>query len=89
MGNKFEKISQKITVGSEGIFKSPYEQYAKYNGKPFSVIRVIDKDDETHDISDVGTMYEIQFKDKSIIEAWPEELANLKIKIPAKENLAR
>lgn len=85
--NKLFPYMEEIPVGSKGVFISPYKQYAEYNGKSFIVVGVIDKDDDTHDISEVGTMYKIQFKDKSIIEAWPEEMAN--VKVHTKANLGR
>ena len=63
-----------VKVGATGMFVSPYEQYAERNGQAYKVIRIFDKDDERHDISEVGVMYLIQFVDGEQIEAWPEEL---------------
>ena len=63
-----------MKIGQTGIFQSPYEQFAERNGQKFTVTRVIDKDDSTHDVAEVGTMYEIRFADGAVIEAWPEEL---------------
>ncbi len=79
-GQADPKDDAPIRVGCKGIFKSPYEQYAEHNGKPFTVLKVIDKDDADHDISEVGKMYKIQFKDKTVIEAWPEELVDIQQK---------
>ena len=57
----------------KSTFESPYDQYKHRNGHEFTVLRKIDKPDDTHD-EEVLPMYEIQFKDGEIIEAWPEEV---------------
>ena len=61
-------------VGAKGIFHTPYEQYKEKDGFPFEIVKVFDKDDNTHDISEVGIMYLIKFSNGEQIEAWPEEL---------------
>jgi cytochrome c peroxidase len=54
-------------------FNAVYDQYKNRNGQSFTVIRTIDKPDATHD-AEVLPMYEIQFPDGEIAQAWPEEV---------------
>lgn len=54
-------------------FSTPYNQYKDREGQAFTLIRIIDKPDETHDI-DCLPMYVITFWDGVEIEAWPEEI---------------
>lgn len=56
------------------VFDSPYEQYIDKVGQKFKVLRNLT--DEERD-PEVGTMYEIQFEDGTIIEAWPEEVEDM------------
>ncbi len=66
---------KELNVGDRRVFQSPYEEFAARNGEICFVTKVFDKDDDEHDISEVGTMYAIQFeRDGENIEAWPEEL---------------
>jgi hypothetical protein len=53
-------------------FFACYDQYRELNGQPFSIVRVIDTADETHD-QEVLPMFVIQIDGKQI-EAWPEEV---------------
>ena len=61
-------------VGAKGFFRTPYEQYKEKDGFPFEIVKIFDKDDNTHDISEVGIMYLVKFSNGEQIEAWPEEL---------------
>lgn len=54
-------------------FQSPYEQYRSKNGMKFHIIDVITKKDKDHD-EEVLPMYIIRLEDKTVIEAWPEEI---------------
>lgn len=64
-----------LAAGAKCLFRPPYEQYAERNGQNCVVTQVFDHNDDNHDISEVGVMYEIKFEsDGEIIEAWPEEL---------------
>lgn len=64
----------------EGFFRryftSPYEQYARYVGQPFTVLgsspdEVLEGEDAT------GPMYQIKFSDGAVITAWGHEVCLL------------
>jgi hypothetical protein len=54
------------------LFTTPFEQYARHEGKPFEVLGVIDTPDENHD-ADVLPVFRVRI-DGEEIEAWPEEV---------------
>jgi hypothetical protein len=56
-----------------GKFYTRFEQYRGFNGRRFRILRKIAKPDRLHD-AEVLPMYEIQFRDGTKIEAWPEEI---------------
>jgi hypothetical protein len=59
-------------------FRTPYDQYRERQGQPFTILRTIDTPDDQHD-EEVLPMYEIQFtNDGAVIEAWPEEIFDLR-----------
>ncbi len=72
---KDDEPDDTLMVGAKCLFQSPYEEYTERNGQNCVVTQVFDHDDDNHDISEVGVMYEIKFEsDGEVIEAWPEEL---------------
>ena len=67
-----------LHIGDRCVFNSPYDQYQARNKQECVITRIIDEDDEEHDISEVGTMYVVRFNDGEEIEAWNEELHLMK-----------
>ena len=54
-------------------FHAVYDQHSNRDGEEFSLVKVIDTPDESHD-AEVLPMYLIRFNDGQEIEAWPEEI---------------
>ena len=67
-----------LHIGDRCVFNSPYDQYQARNKQECVITRIIDEDDEEHDISEVGTMYVVRFNDGEEIEAWNEEIHLMK-----------
>ncbi len=57
-------------------FKSPYTQYAKFNGQSCRILRKL-TDKENPDKQYVGIIYLIEFNSGIQIEALPEELHDI------------
>jgi hypothetical protein len=55
------------------FFQTQSQQYRKFNGRPFWVLKSITKPDEDHD-AEVLPLYLICFSEGQTIEAWPEEM---------------
>lgn len=63
-------------------FASAYESVggrpaADFNGRPFKVVHIVDTPDGEHD-AEVLPMYGIRFDDGTVIEAWPEEVTEVR-----------
>ena len=64
------------TVGDyRNKFWSPYEEFAKRIGQPFSLVKVEKNASENCD-GTMSDMYRIKFQDGAEITAWPEEVFN-------------
>jgi hypothetical protein len=61
-----------IEAGTLVTFTTPYDQYREYGGRKAKVLGEVDH--TLTDPDDVGPLYNIQFEDGTIIEAWPEEI---------------
>jgi hypothetical protein len=73
MKERFDnKKGENMTTSFEQkLYFSPFESYAKYNGKHYTIIRQLDK---TEVDEEAGNVFKIMFDDGEIIEAFQEEL---------------
>lgn len=60
-------------IGFKNKYESPYEDYQKYNEKPFEVVRRMSYVDDNIDLECLPKWI-IRFDDGVEIEAWPEEI---------------
>ena len=60
-------------LGFKDEFDTPYEDYQKYNGKSFEVVRRMSYADDDIDLECLPK-WVIRFEDGVEIEAWPEEI---------------
>ena len=60
-------------LGFKDEFDTPYEDYRKYNGKSFEVVRRMSYADDNIDLECLPKWI-IRFEDGAEIEAWPEEI---------------
>ena len=59
--------------GFRTTFWSPYEQHRDRVGQPFTVLG-LKQPGADFDPQEVGEMYQIRFRDGTVIDAWPEEV---------------
>ena len=60
-------------LGFKEKYDTPYEDYQKYNGKSFKVVRRMSYADDDIDLECLPKWI-IRFEDGAEIEAWPEEI---------------
>lgn len=64
-----------LEIGKQYVFNTHGQdsEYKKYDNKVGTIIRPL-KDGEEADISEVGNMYKLQFKDGTVIDVFEDEL---------------
>jgi hypothetical protein len=66
------KLLRSVYIMTKKPFETTQSNLLKYNGQDFKVLRQLDETEA--DISDVGNMFEIQFNDGFITDAFEDEI---------------
>lgn len=64
-----------LEIGKQYVFNTHGQdsEYKKYDNKVGTIIRAL-KDREEADVSEVGNMYKLQFKNGTVIDVFEDEL---------------